>query len=233
MKKRKNCCVCFRKMPEKLRSRCGFFGDHGFDNKITSMRVKSRLKRHCSMSCCLEPDLPCHGPDQVFLPLLPLPLHRPSSWAMDPASSSRNTCRSLRILSSTMSCVVRVWLVFYSCSRRDLHETRVTKTPEQHVFLPLSPSDLLGLTPAPNNGTYGSLNDMLRQPQFFPAMPEEVTSPEAACSSCDAAATTSQDLGCSCDDEVGVRSPRLGHQLGSTEAQKDLTPASCCVSCLL
>lgn len=32
-------CVCFRKMPEKLRTRCGFFGDHGFDNKITSMRV--------------------------------------------------------------------------------------------------------------------------------------------------------------------------------------------------
>lgn len=29
-----------RKMPEKLRSRCGFFGDHGFDNKITSMRVR-------------------------------------------------------------------------------------------------------------------------------------------------------------------------------------------------
>lgn len=26
-------------MPEKLRSRCGFFGDHGFDNKITSMKV--------------------------------------------------------------------------------------------------------------------------------------------------------------------------------------------------
>ncbi|TKS89197.1 Ectonucleotide pyrophosphatase/phosphodiesterase family member 2 [Collichthys lucidus] len=29
-----------RKMPEKLRTRCGFFGDHGFDNKITSMRNK-------------------------------------------------------------------------------------------------------------------------------------------------------------------------------------------------
>uniref|UniRef100_A0A672FPT1 SMB domain-containing protein n=1 Tax=Salarias fasciatus TaxID=181472 RepID=A0A672FPT1_SALFA len=28
-----------RKMPEKLRTRCGFFGDHGFDNKITSMRT--------------------------------------------------------------------------------------------------------------------------------------------------------------------------------------------------
>lgn len=34
-------CACFRKMPEKLRTRCGFFGDHGFDNKITSMRVRS------------------------------------------------------------------------------------------------------------------------------------------------------------------------------------------------
>ncbi|KAF3834347.1 hypothetical protein F7725_025551 [Dissostichus mawsoni] len=28
-----------KKMPEKLRTRCGFFGDHGFDNKITSMRT--------------------------------------------------------------------------------------------------------------------------------------------------------------------------------------------------
>ena len=29
-------------MPEKPRTRCGFFGDHGFDNKITSMRVEWR-----------------------------------------------------------------------------------------------------------------------------------------------------------------------------------------------
>ena len=60
-------------------------------------------------------------------------------------------------------------------------------------------SDLLGLKPAPNNGTYGSLNDMLKDPPYTPSMPEEVTAPSPAS---DSDATVTNDLGCSCDDEV-------------------------------
>lgn len=63
----------------------------------------------------------------------------------------------------------------------------------------VSVSDLLGLKPAPNNGTYGSLNDMLKEPPFHPSMPQEVTPPSLPS---DPHATLSQDLGCSCDDEV-------------------------------
>lgn len=119
-----------KKMPEKQRSRCGFFGDHGFDNKITSMRT-------------------------IFLG------HGPSFKFKKHVPEFEN-----------------IELYNVMC-------------------------DLLGLTPAPNNGTYGSLNDMLRQPQFFPTMPEEVTSPEPACRSCEIT-TASHDLGCSCHDENKV-----------------------------
>lgn len=63
----------------------------------------------------------------------------------------------------------------------------------------VSVSDLLGLKPAPNNGTYGSLNEMLKEPQFLPSMPQEVTPPSPAS---DSEVTVTHDLGCSCDDEV-------------------------------
>uniref|UniRef100_A0A7N6F672 SMB domain-containing protein n=1 Tax=Anabas testudineus TaxID=64144 RepID=A0A7N6F672_ANATE len=61
--------------------------------------------------------------------------------------------------------------------------------------------DLLGLKPASNNGTYGSLNDMLKEAPFQPSMPEEVTPPSLAS---DAEVTVTHDLGCSCDDENKV-----------------------------
>lgn len=117
-----------KKMPEKLRTRCGFFGDHGFDNKITSMRT-------IFMG---------HGPSFKFQ----------------------------------------------------------KQVPEfENIELYNVMCDLLGLTPAPNNGTYGSLNDMLRNPPFQPTMPQEVTSPTPAQ---DSEATATYDLGCSCDDENKV-----------------------------
>uniref|UniRef100_A0A3B4Y3K8 Ectonucleotide pyrophosphatase/phosphodiesterase 2 n=1 Tax=Seriola lalandi dorsalis TaxID=1841481 RepID=A0A3B4Y3K8_SERLL len=59
--------------------------------------------------------------------------------------------------------------------------------------------DLLGLKPAPNNGTHGSLNDMLKEPPHEPSMPKEVTPPSLAS---DSEVTVTHDLGCSCDDEV-------------------------------
>ncbi|XP_056154936.1 ectonucleotide pyrophosphatase/phosphodiesterase family member 2 [Lampris incognitus] len=117
-----------RKMPEVKRTRCGFFGDHGFDNKITSMRT-------IFMG---------HGPSFKFQKLVP---------------------------------------------------------EFENIELYNIMCDLLGLKPAPNNGTYGSLNDMLREPPYQPTMPQEVTPPSPAS---DAEATVTHDLGCSCDDENKV-----------------------------
>uniref|UniRef100_A0A8C5C0L3 SMB domain-containing protein n=1 Tax=Gadus morhua TaxID=8049 RepID=A0A8C5C0L3_GADMO len=125
-----------RKMPEVRRTRCGFFGDHGFDNKITSMRT-------------------------IFAG------HGPSFKFQKQVASFEN-----------------IELYNIMC-------------------------DLLGLKPAPNNGTYGSLNDMLRDPPFLPTVPQEVTSPSPTSPP---KTTVTYDLGCSCDDEVAA-SPELRRSL--------------------
>ncbi|XP_057684361.1 ectonucleotide pyrophosphatase/phosphodiesterase family member 2-like isoform X2 [Corythoichthys intestinalis] len=121
-----------RKMPEKMRTRCGFFGDHGFDNKITSMRT-------IFMG---------HGPSFRFR----------------------------------------------------------TQVPEfDNIELYNVMCDLLGLTPAPNNGTHGSLNGMLKSPPFQPVMPEEVTAPTRDEDAAEGGvAALDFQPGCSCDDENKV-----------------------------
>uniref|UniRef100_A0A7N8Y8V6 SMB domain-containing protein n=1 Tax=Mastacembelus armatus TaxID=205130 RepID=A0A7N8Y8V6_9TELE len=118
---------------ERKWARCGFFGDHGFDNKITSMRT-------IFMG---------HGPSFKFQKTVP---------------------------------------------------------EFENIELYNVMCDLLGLKPAPNNGTHGSLNDMLREPPFQPSIPQEVTSPSPAS---DSDATVTRDLGCSCDDELTESQPAL------------------------
>uniref|UniRef100_A0A674DAT3 Ectonucleotide pyrophosphatase/phosphodiesterase 2 n=1 Tax=Salmo trutta TaxID=8032 RepID=A0A674DAT3_SALTR len=105
--------------------RCGFFGDHGFDNKITSMRT-----------------------------------------------------------------------IFLGYGPSFMFQTKVAEFESIELYNVMC--DLLGLTPAPNNGTHGSLNDMLKAPPFTPTMPEEVTAPTSS----DTSSATTYDLGCSCDNEV-------------------------------
>uniref|UniRef100_A0A3Q1FIZ2 Ectonucleotide pyrophosphatase/phosphodiesterase 2 n=1 Tax=Acanthochromis polyacanthus TaxID=80966 RepID=A0A3Q1FIZ2_9TELE len=58
--------------------------------------------------------------------------------------------------------------------------------------------DLLGLKPAPNNGTHGSLNHLLRSPPYKPTMPEEVSRPTAV----SLVPSLTDDLGCNCDEKV-------------------------------
>ncbi|XP_023187293.1 ectonucleotide pyrophosphatase/phosphodiesterase family member 2 isoform X4 [Xiphophorus maculatus] len=60
--------------------------------------------------------------------------------------------------------------------------------------------DLLGLKPAPNNGTHGSLNHLLRSPTFRPTMPEEVSRPTAS----NLIPMATNDLGCNCDKKVSA-----------------------------
>uniref|UniRef100_A0A3Q3JMS9 SMB domain-containing protein n=1 Tax=Monopterus albus TaxID=43700 RepID=A0A3Q3JMS9_MONAL len=74
-----------------------------------------------------------------------------------------------------------------------------TKVPAFEIFeLYNVMCDLLGLKPAPNNGTHGSLNHLLRSPPYRPTMPEEVSRPAASA----LVPAGSDDLGCSCDDKV-------------------------------
>ena len=65
-------------------------------------------------------------------------------------------------------------------------------------------SDLLGLKPAPNNGTHGSLNHLLRTNIFRPTMPEEVTRPNYPGVMY---LQSDFDLGCTCDDKA---EPKVG-----------------------
>uniref|UniRef100_A0A3B5AZG4 Ectonucleotide pyrophosphatase/phosphodiesterase 2 n=1 Tax=Stegastes partitus TaxID=144197 RepID=A0A3B5AZG4_9TELE len=67
--------------------------------------------------------------------------------------------------------------------------------------------DLLGLKSAPNNGTHGSLNHLLRSPPYRPTMPEEVSRPTAA----GLVPSGTDDLGCSCDEKNKVE--ELNHRL--------------------
>ncbi|XP_034980856.1 ectonucleotide pyrophosphatase/phosphodiesterase family member 2 isoform X2 [Zootoca vivipara] len=58
--------------------------------------------------------------------------------------------------------------------------------------------DLLGLKPAPNNGTHGSLNHLLRSNTYKPIMPEEVTRPLYPVAT---TPSSDYDLGCTCEDK--------------------------------
>ncbi|XP_016316723.1 ectonucleotide pyrophosphatase/phosphodiesterase family member 2-like [Sinocyclocheilus anshuiensis] len=106
---------------------CGFFGDHGFDNKISSMQT-------------------------IFL-------------GFGPSFNFKT-------------------------------EVPVFENIELYNVM----CDLLGLTPAPNNGTHGSLNSVLRSPHYTPTQPEEVTSPTPLAPPSE----VTHDLGCNCDDENNI-----------------------------
>ncbi|XP_029695290.1 autotaxin isoform X3 [Takifugu rubripes] len=115
-----------RKVPEGKRH-CGFSGDHGYDNKITSMQT-------------------------IFL-------------GYGPAFKFK------------------------------------TKVPAfENIELYNIMCDLLGLKPAPNNGTHGSLNHLLRAPPYRPAMPEEVSRPLPS----GLGLSGPEDLGCLCEDKNKV-----------------------------
>ncbi|KAG8570199.1 hypothetical protein GDO81_011144 [Engystomops pustulosus] len=101
----------------KKAGKCGFQGDHGYDNKITSMQVQMG-RWDISLNLTFD------NPDYIF--------------------------------------------------------------------------DLLGLKPAPNNGTHGSLNHLLRAASHKPTLPDEVSKPVPIVLS---PSTVNEELGCSCDDK--------------------------------
>ncbi|XP_036411142.1 ectonucleotide pyrophosphatase/phosphodiesterase family member 2-like [Megalops cyprinoides] len=115
-----------RKTPENKKhpGKCGFSGDHGYDNKINSMRT-------------------------IFLGYGPSFKYKTQVPAFENIELYNVMC------------------------------------------------DLLGLEPAPNNGTHGSLNHMLKSPSYHPTQLQEVSEP----SPLDPALAVPDDLGCSCDDQ--------------------------------
>ncbi|XP_061090939.1 ectonucleotide pyrophosphatase/phosphodiesterase family member 2-like [Conger conger] len=118
-----------RKAPEgkKHPGKCGFNGDHGYDNKINSMQTIFLA----------------YGPNFKFK----------------------------------------------------------TKVPAfENIELYNVMCDLLGLKPAPNNGTHGSLNHILKTPTHKPTMPEEISKPTTSVP----ASAITDDLGCSCEDKNKV-----------------------------
>uniref|UniRef100_A0A8B9MKS5 Ectonucleotide pyrophosphatase/phosphodiesterase 2 n=1 Tax=Accipiter nisus TaxID=211598 RepID=A0A8B9MKS5_9AVES len=58
--------------------------------------------------------------------------------------------------------------------------------------------DLLGLKPAPNNGTHGSLNHLLRANVYKPTVPDEVAKPLYPVA---LPSASDFDIGCTCDDK--------------------------------
>uniref|UniRef100_A0A8C6Z8K1 Venom phosphodiesterase 1-like n=1 Tax=Nothoprocta perdicaria TaxID=30464 RepID=A0A8C6Z8K1_NOTPE len=66
--------------------------------------------------------------------------------------------------------------------------------------------DLLHITPAPNNGTHGSLNHLLKNPFYNPSHAKEESSP----SSCPVVnLSPPSELGCTCNEVSGVFSDLL------------------------
>ncbi|XP_062848697.1 ectonucleotide pyrophosphatase/phosphodiesterase family member 2 isoform X2 [Trichomycterus rosablanca] len=120
-----------RKPPEvkKHPGKCGFAGDHGYDNKITSMQT-------------------------IFLGYGPM------------------------------------------------FKFKTKIPPFENIELYNVMCDLLGLKPAPNNGTHGSLNHVLKNPVHKPSMPEEVSKPTSS----GLASGITDDLGCTCDEKLRSKS---------------------------
>ncbi|KAJ8391525.1 hypothetical protein AAFF_G00088470 [Aldrovandia affinis] len=81
--------------------------------------------------------------------------------------------------------------------------------------------DLLGVPPAPNNGTHGSLNHVLRRPAYSPAFPAE-QSPASPCLA--TAPTVTDTLGCSCSSLSKEQEEKLNQQLIGFSSNSALKP---------
>ncbi|KAL6461841.1 hypothetical protein MHYP_G00299860 [Metynnis hypsauchen] len=75
--------------------------------------------------------------------------------------------------------------------------------------------DLLGIPPAPNNGTHGSLNHLLRNPPHQPVYPAEI-SPANSCST--KALLPTEDGGCVCSSHTKEQVETLNQQLISSHS---------------
>ncbi|MBN3324710.1 ENPP3 phosphodiesterase, partial [Atractosteus spatula] len=83
--------------------------------------------------------------------------------------------------------------IFLGYGPQFLYKTQVEPFPNTELYNLMC--DLLQISPAPNNGTHGSLNHLLRKPKYTPEFPQEVTRQEE----CPLTSLTPEDnLNCTC-----------------------------------
>ncbi|XP_005160498.1 ectonucleotide pyrophosphatase/phosphodiesterase family member 1 isoform X1 [Danio rerio] len=81
--------------------------------------------------------------------------------------------------------------------------------------------DLLGISPAANNGTHGSLNHILKKPRYQPVFPAERSAP----STCSAVSSSLRDpRGCTCDSLTEAEVNRLNQRLINSNSDSNVKP---------
>uniref|UniRef100_A0A4W3IXR0 Ectonucleotide pyrophosphatase/phosphodiesterase 2 n=1 Tax=Callorhinchus milii TaxID=7868 RepID=A0A4W3IXR0_CALMI len=219
---------------------------HNVDDIILFPGSLGRIRSRYSNSVKYDPkavvaNLTCRKPDQHFKPYLKMNLPKRLHYANN------------RRIEDVHLMVERKWLVARKpmdvtrksgrCSFQGDHGYDNKINSMQTVFIGHGPSfkhrtkvppfenielynvmcDLLGLTPAPNNGTHGSMNHLLRNPSFRPSMPDEISKPSFPV----AAATVVDDLGCTCEeknkgDELNKRLQSRGTEGPPTTLKADV-----------
>ncbi|XP_040287940.1 ectonucleotide pyrophosphatase/phosphodiesterase family member 2 isoform X3 [Bufo bufo] len=178
------------------------------------MRTKSNLPKHDPKT--VVANLTCKSKDQHFKPYLKQHLPKRLHYA------NNRRIEDIHLLVDRTWHVAKKQVDVYKkagkCSFQGDHGYDNKINSMQTVFVGHGPSfkykskvppfenielynvmcDLLSLKPAPNNGTHGSLNHLLRAASHKPAMPEEASKPVPIVLS---QSTVNEELGCSCDDK--------------------------------
>ncbi|XP_005065861.1 ectonucleotide pyrophosphatase/phosphodiesterase family member 1 isoform X2 [Mesocricetus auratus] len=155
----------------------------------------------------LAKNLSCREPNQHFRPylkqFLPKRLHfaksdriEPLTFYLDPQwqlalnPSERKYCGSGFHGSDNLFSNMQALFIGYGPAFK--HGAEVDSFENIEVYNLMC--DLLGLIPAPNNGSHGSLNHLLKKPAYTPSLPEE----ESSLTQCPIKSASS-NLGCTCD----------------------------------
>ncbi|EGW04715.1 ectonucleotide pyrophosphatase/phosphodiesterase family member 1 isoform X1 [Cricetulus griseus] len=158
----------------------------------------------------LEKNLSCREPNQHFRPylkqFLPKRLHfaksdriEPLTFYLDPQwqlalnPSERKYCGSGFHGSDNLFSNMQALFIGYGPAFK--HGAEVDSFENIEVYNLMC--DLLGLIPAPNNGSHGSLNHLLKKPIYTPSLPEEESSPDQC-----PIKSISSNLGCTCDSWI-------------------------------
>ncbi|KTF89556.1 hypothetical protein cypCar_00016788 [Cyprinus carpio] len=99
--------------------------------------------------------------------------------------------------------------------------SKMTVPPFENIELYNLLCDLLGIPPAPNNGTHGSLNHLLKNPPHQPVYPAERSAP----SKCTPFSSSLRDpLGCTCDSLTEAEVNRLNQRIINTNSNTNVKP---------
>ncbi|KAM3858557.1 venom phosphodiesterase 1 [Diretmus argenteus] len=189
-------------------------------------RIRSRNKNTVLDSAGLVANMTCKKPDQKTTPYLkanlPKRLHYANSrriedvtvlvtpkWLFERSPGSLTFCSGGA--HGYDNDVESMHAMFISYGPKFLYKTEIE--PFSNVELYNLMCDVLGISPIDNNGTHGSMNHLLRQPVFSPALPAEQSRP----GQCPLMTLEPEDsLGCSCP---AVNESALNSRLNLTAAE--------------